>query len=128
MAWNDPSPRTRSLSADSRSSPGYGAPELRVSFMTILARTAVALVAGACVYAGVRSVVHADLPGRHPAMDVALPLAVAAVAGWLLLRFLLRQPQSVGRRRGWGDDRCSTSFGEDVVSDVVSAAIDVAVD
>ena len=136
MAWDDPSPRTRAMPAANRPSapPGYGAPEIRLSFMTILGRTAVALLIGACVYEGVRSIAQSAIAGRHPVMDVALPLAVAVIAGWLLLRFLLRSPPSVGgrgwfgRRRGWDDRYDSTSFGEVVVGEAVGAVIDAALD
>jgi hypothetical protein len=107
---------------------------MRLSFLTILGRTAMALLVGVCVYEGVRSAVQSALPGRRPVLDVALALAVAIIAGWLLLRFLLRSPPSVGgrgwfgRRRGWDDRHDSSSFGEVVAGEVVGALIDAALD
>ena len=140
MAWDDPSPRRRALSSKQASpaGPGYGVPEVRLSFLTILARAGIAVFIGACVFAEVRSIVRDHVTGRHPALEVALPLAVAALAGWLLLRFLLRQPATERvRRRGWGwfggrrdwDSRYrSTSFGEAVAGEAIGEAVGAVLD
>ena len=147
MAWNDPSPRSRgrSSASDPSAGPGYATPEVRLSFVTILARTAMTVVVGACLYAGVRSAIHAWLPDRHAGLDIAVPLAVAVIAGWLLLRFLLRQPPTVGlpdrvrdgrgwfgRRRDWDDDYGNASLGQviaaEATADVIGAALDATLD
>jgi hypothetical protein len=145
MAWSDPSPRARGRSASAQ--PGYCAPEVRLSFLTIVARCAAALFVAAIAFEVLRIVVLAWATGHgataSPAWSVALPLLVAMAIGWLLLRRLLKRPASVGlsdRVRnggGWRGSSWSDSDGDptfavqvttDLVEDLVSAAIDAATD
>ena len=140
MAWSDPSPRKRGVSATQSSpvQPGYAAPEVRGSFLTLLARAGMALVIGACVFAYLRSIVRDHVTGPHPALEVALPLAIAVLVGWLLLRFLLRRPESgrahrggwgwFGRRREWDDRYRSTGFGEAVAGEAIGEAVGAMLD
>ena len=150
MGWEDPSPRPRGRAAVATSaSPGYGATEVRLSFTTIAWRAVVALVAGVTIYAAAHAGM-ATLHGRqaaahHATQDAAVALVVAVVVGWLILRMLLRRPESAGlplrvregrgwfgRRRGWDDSYGNMSFGEAVaaeaVGDVIGAVIDAAID
>ena len=141
MAWDDPSPRSRARSP--AGAPGYGVPEVRLSFGTIVVRTVMAVAVAACLFAGVRSVVRGWAPGHHAVLDIVVPLAVALVAGWLLLRFLLRRPPTVGlpdrvrngggwfgRRRDWDDDDASLGqvIAVEATADVIGAALDAALD
>jgi hypothetical protein len=139
VGWEDPSPRARARSpaGDPTAQPGYGDAGVRLSFTTIAARWAVALLAGGLVYAGAHKGFGLWL-GPERAMPVlAISLVLAAVVAWLLLRALMRLPESEGagvspgRRRGW-DDTSGLTFGEvvaaDVAGDVVGAIIDAATD
>ena len=140
MAWSDPSPRQRRVSAMQSSpvQPGYGAREVRGSFLTFLARAGMTLVVAACVFAELRSIVRDHVTGPHPALEVALPLAIAVLVGWLLLRFLLRRPESgrahrggwgwFGRRREWDDRYRSTGFGEAVAGEAIGEAVGAMLD
>ena len=149
MAWDDPSPRARSAGVPPSSQPGYGEPDVRLSFMTIVARAAAALFVCAIVHEGVRACVLAWQSGRggvpHPVLAVALPLLVAVLVGWLVLRHLLKRPATVGLsdrirngggwlggRRSWDDGYGDPTFGDvvvaDAVGDVIGAAIDAAID
>ena len=150
MGWEDPSPRRRGRPATTTpASPGYGAADVRLSFTTIAWRAVVALVAGVMAYAGAYAGMVA-LHGRqaaahHSTLDAAVALVVAIVVGWLILRMLLRRPESAGlplrvregrgwfgRRRGWDDSYGNMTFGEAVaaeaVGDVIGAVIDAAID
>ena len=150
MGWEDPSPRLRGRPAATTSpSPGYGNADVRLSFTTIAWRAVVALVAGVMAYAGAYAGMVA-LHGRqaaahHSTLDAAVALVVAIVVGWLILRMLLRRPESAGlplrvregrgwfgRRRGWDDSYGNMTFGEAVaaeaVGDVIGAVIDAAID
>ena len=150
MGWQDPSPRRQGRPAAAASpSPGHGADDVRLSFATMAWRAVVAMVAAVMAYA----VAHASmvaLHGRqaaahHSALDAAVALVVAVVAGWLVLRMLLRRPESAGlplrvregrgwfgRRRGWDSGYGNMTFGEavaaDAVGEVIGAVIDAAID
>ena len=149
MGWQDPSPRLRGRPAAISPSPGYGAADVRLSFATIAWRAVVALVAGVMIYAAAHASMVA-LHGRqaaahHATLDAAVALVVAVVVGWLILRMLLRRPESTGlplsmregrgwfgRRRGWDGGYGNMTFGEAVaaeaVGDVIGAVIDAAID
>ena len=143
MGWEDPSPRRRGRPATTTpASPGYGAADVRLSFTTIAWRAVVALVAGVMAYAAAHAAMVA-LHGRqaaahHSTLDAAVALVVAIVVGWLILRMLLRRPESAGlplrvrEGRGWDDSYGNMSFGEAVaaeaVGDVIGAVIDAAID
>ena len=149
MGWEDPSPRLRGRPAATSPSPGYGSTDVRLSFTTIAWRAVVALVAGVMAYAAAHAAMVA-LHGRQAAarrstLDAAVALVVAIVVGWLILRMLLRRPESAGlplrvreghgwfgRRRGWDDSYGNMTFGEAVaaeaVGDVIGAVIDAAID
>ena len=150
MGWEDPSPRPRGRAAVATSaSPGYGATEVRLSFTTIAWRAVAALVAGVTIYAaahaGMVTLHGRQAAAHHATLDAAVALVVAVVVGWLILRMLLRRPESAGlplrvregrgwfgRRRGWDDSYGNMSFGEAVaaeaVGDVIGAVIDAAID
>ena len=149
MGWEDPSPRQRGRPAPTSSSPGHGAAEVRLSFTTIAWRAVVALVAGvmgyAAVHAGMVALHGRQAAAQHSTLDAAVALVAAVVVGWLVLRMLLRRPESAGlplrvregrgwfgRRRGWDSGYGNMTFGEavaaEVVSDVVGAVIDAAID
>ena len=148
MAWDDPSPRARARSAGAGASTGYGVPEVRLSFSTIVGRALLALLAGVLAYAAVHAVFVA-WQGRqaaaHSTLGIALPLLLAVVLAWLCLRVLLRRPEAVGLprrirdgggwwrgRRSWDDGYGDMTLGQvvaaDVVGDVVGAMIDAAID
>ena len=148
MAWNDPSPRSRARPATVQ--PGYGVPEVRLSFLTIVTRALVALCIAGCVYALLHGCAQAWLAGRagpgRPTLAVVGPLLVAAIAGWLVLRAWLGRPQQAGLpdrvrngrgwfggRRSWGDDgylypTAEQQIAADVVGDVIGAVIDIVTD
>ena len=139
MGWEDPSPRGRARppAGNPAAQPGYGDPGVRLSFMTIVMRWAVALFLAGLVWAGAHKGLGTWL-GPDRAMPVlAISSALAAAVAWLALRVLMRLPESegagvsLGRRRGW-DDTSSLTFGEvvaaDAVGDVVGAIIDAATD
>jgi hypothetical protein len=152
VGWEDPSPRARSRSVgiDPGAQPGYGTgPDVRLSFGTIAWRCMQAALAGVLVYAAAHAGMVAWHGGRaaaymHSTLDIAVSVAAAVVVGWLILRMLLRQPQTAaglpryvreswyGRRRGWNDSYAGMTFGEavaaDAVGEVVSAVIDAAMD
>jgi hypothetical protein len=139
MGWEDPSPRAQACSpgGNPAAQPGYGDPGVRLSFMVIAMRWAVALLVGGLVYAGAHKGFGAWFGPAHATAVLAISLALAAAVAWLLLRVLMRLPQSegagvsLGRRRGW-DDTSGLTFGEvvaaDAVGDVVGAIIDAATD
>ena len=139
MGWQDPSPRrhARSPGGDPSAQPGYGDPGVRLSFMTIAMRWAVALLVGGLVYAGAHKGFGTWLGAGKAMMALAISLALAALFAWLVLRVLMRLPESegvgfsIGRRRGW-DDSAGLTFGEvvaaDVAADVVGAVIDAVTD
>ena len=149
MGWEDPSPRPRGRVVATSASPGYGATEIRLSFTTIAWRAMVALVAGVMIYAAAHAGMVAlhgrQAAARHSTLDAAVALVVAIVVGWLVLRMLLRRPESTGlplsvregrgwfgRRRGWDSGYGNMTFGEAVaaeaVGDVIGAVIDAAID
>ena len=139
MGWEDPSPRrrARSTGGDPAAQPGYGDPGMRLSFSTILVRWAVALLVGGLVYAGAHKGFGLWLGPAKATAALATSLAMAALVAWLVLRVLMRLPESegvgipFGRRRDW-DDSASLNFERavavDLTADVVSAFIDAATD
>jgi len=152
VGWQDPSPRARARApaGSPAAQPGYQAtaPEIRLSFSTILGRAMLALGAGALAYAAAHAGMVSLHGGRlaaasHAALDIGASVAVAVVVGWAILRLLLRRPEPVGlprrvrdgwfgRRRGWDDSRSGLTFGEavaaDAVGEVVGAVIDAVTD
>jgi hypothetical protein len=138
MGWQDPSPRARARSpvGDPSAQPGYGSPGARLSFMSILARAAIALMVAGLAYAGAHRGLGGWLGAAHAMLVVALSAALAVVVGGLVLRALVGLPESgsggrggwFDRRRGW-DDSSGLTFGEaDAVGEVVGAIIDAATD
>jgi len=139
MGWQDPSPRvrTRSTAGNPAAQPGYADPGVRLSFGTIVVRALVALLVAFLMYEGARKGLGGWLGPAHAMAVLAGSLALAAVAGWLVLRTLMRTPEVVGKRgwfggrRGW-DDTSGLTFGEavaaDVVGEVIGAAIDAVID
>ena len=139
MGWEEPSPRARSRSTGGSPAarPGYGDPGVRLSFMTIVVRWAVALLVGGLVYAGAHKGFSGWLGPARGLTVLAISLALAAVVAWLVLRVLMRLPESegagisFGRRRRW-NDTSGLTFGEavaaDAVGEVVGAIIDAATD
>ncbi|HEY9029432.1 MAG TPA: hypothetical protein VIP05_34415, partial [Burkholderiaceae bacterium] len=100
------------------------------------------VLAYAAAHAGMVAL-HGGRAASHAALDIAVAVAVALVVGWVLLRMMLRRPESVGlpryvrdgwfgRRRGWDDSRSGLTFGEavaaDAVGEVVGAVIDAVTD
>jgi len=139
MGWQDPSPRARARSpaGNPAAQPGYGDPGVRLSFLTIVVRALVALLVGGSVYAGAHKGLGGWFGPAHELAAVAIPAVLAVIVGWLVLRALMRMPESdgrrgwFGRRRGWGDSSGLT-FGEavaaDVTGDIVEAFVDAATD
>lgn len=135
MGWQDPSPRrqARSPAGNPDAQPGYGDPGVRLSFMTIVMRWALALLVGGLVYAGAHKGFRQWLGPAHAMAALAIPVALAAFVAWLVLRVVMRLPESEGigvspgRRRGW-DDSSGLTFGEAVVADVVGEGIGAALD
>ena len=139
MGWEDPSPRGRARAPGGNPAvqPGYGDPGVRLSLTIILMRWAVALLVGGLVYAGAHKGFGGWLGPAHAMTVLAVSLALAAVVAWLVVRLLMRLPESegigipFGRRRGW-DDSSGLTFERaaavDLTADVVSAFIDAATD
>jgi len=139
MGWQDPSPRARGRAPAGRPAarPGDGDPGVRLSFTTIVLRWAVALLVGGLVYAGAHKGFGGWLGPVHAMVVLAIAIALAVLVGWLVLRVLMRLPESEGagvssgRRRRW-DDSSGLTFGEAVAADaageVVGAVIDAITD
>jgi hypothetical protein len=137
MGWQDPSPRARARSpaGDPAAQPGYGDPGVRLPFMTIVVRAAVALLIGGLTYAGAYKGFGAWLGPAHALAVLAVSAALAVVLGGLVLRALMRLPASDGvgipfaDRRGWGHSAGLTlADAADLTGDVVDAFIDAATD
>jgi len=140
MAWDDPSPRTRSRRAPAAAAqrgdapsaqPGYGSAPVssgRLLWCLLLAgivfvSTAAGTVRGLTAWHG-----HA---GHASALDVVLAVAIGLAAAVLAWRYLSRRPggggwmRQFGRRRFWDDSYPGTTYTDVVVAEVVA---DVVVD
>jgi formate hydrogenlyase subunit 3/multisubunit Na+/H+ antiporter MnhD subunit len=137
VGWEDPSPRARprSPAGDPAAQPGYGDHGVRLSFVTIVLRAVAALLIGGVTYAGAHHGLVAWLGSAHAIAVLAISVALAVVVGWLLLRVLMRTPESGGRgRRGWADSSGLAFDDSDVggavggVVAAVGAVVDAATD
>jgi len=140
MAWDDPSPRTRSRTAPAAAArpdhapaaqPGYGAAPVsagRLLWCLVLAgivfvSTVVGVDRGLMAWHG-----HS---GHGSVLDLVLAVAVGLALAVLAWRYLVRRPggggwmRRFGRRRFWDDSSPGTAFTDVVVAEVVA---DVVVD
>ena len=146
MAWDDPSPRTRSRAATSTptkttaplAQPGYGVAPIsagRLAWCLVLAGTV-----GVTTAVGVHSRLvrwhgHA---GHGSVLDLVLAVAVGLAVAMLAWRYLSRRPggggwmRLFGRRRFWADRYPGTTYADiavaEVVGDVVGGVIDAVID
>jgi hypothetical protein len=142
MAWDDPSPRTRSSFASARPpavpalQPGYG--DAPVSFGRLMFRVVLAGALGVLAMLGTKAALAGwHGPGGH-ASGLALVLAVAVgfVVATLAWKYVMNRPTRHGlsarvRDGSWGggpDGLLDTLVAVDVVTDLVEVAIDVAAD
>jgi hypothetical protein len=139
MAWDDPSPRTRSRPAHSGTSarpgyapaaqPGYGPVPIsagRLLWCLLLAAivfvsTAVGALRGLITWHG-----HA---GHGSLFDLVLAVAIGLAAAVLAWRYLSRRPGGggwmwlSGRRRSWDDSYPGTTYTDVVVAEVVAEVV-----
>jgi len=139
MAWDDPSPRTRSRAAPSAGAasrgdapsaqPGYGSAPVsagRLLWCLLLAgvvsvSTTVGVVRGLTSWHG-----HA---GHASVLDVVLAVAIGLAVAVLAWRYLSRRPGGGGwmrlfaRRRSWGDPYPGGTYTDLVVAEVVAEAV-----
>lgn len=141
MAWNDPSPRSRSLPASSRASsqPGYGVES--ISFGQLVFRVALAGIVGvlACLLAKAGFTAwHGQAP-HVASLDTVLAGAIGFAVAALAWKYVMNRPPSRGlgaRIRdggGWGWRRDSYDTVDnlivaDAVVDLVEIASDVIAD
>ena len=139
MAWDDPSPRTRSQAprVHPETQPGYDAEPSAGRLLWCLVQTAFVGVAAAVGVHGCLARWHGHA-GRGGVADLVLAAVAGLAVGVLAWRYLRSRPGGGGwvrlfwRRRFWADRYPGTTYTDivvaEVVSDVVSGVIDAVID
>lgn len=136
MAWDDPSPRTRSRPAPMApaAQPGYGPePPSAGRLLWCLVVTGIVGVSTAVGVHGRLATWHGH-SGRGSVSDLLLAAAIGLAVAVLAWRFLSRRTggggwlRLFGRRRFWADPYPGTTYADIVVAEVVGEVVGDVID
>jgi hypothetical protein len=136
MAWDDPSPRTRSRPAVSRNAPqpGYGAEPIsfgRLALRIVLA-AAIGVFAIFFAKAGIAAW-HGQAP-HTDSLDTVLACAIGFAVAAVAWKYVMNRPVSRfwayrnDRYDDFSDDLADKAVAIELVADLADAAVDIASD